>query len=38
LQELLGVLRDHLGQLRVSCADLLQNGLKHLWLLLYNLS
>jgi len=38
LQELLRVLCDHLRQLWVSRADLLQDGLKHLRLLLYDLS
>jgi hypothetical protein len=38
LQELLWVLCYHLRQLRVSCADLLEDRLKHLRLLLYHLS
>jgi hypothetical protein len=38
LQKCIGVLCDHLRQLWVSCADLLEDGLKHLRLLLYDLS
>jgi hypothetical protein len=38
LEELLWVLCYHLRQLWVSCTDLLEDGLKHLRLLLYDLS
>lgn len=37
-QELLRVLRDELRELRVPRAELLQDGLKHLWLLLHDLA
>jgi hypothetical protein len=38
LQELLRVLSDHLGNLRVTSCDLLQDGLEHVGLLLDKLS
>ena len=38
LQKLLWVVCNQLGQLWVASSDLLQNGFKHLWLLLYDLS
>jgi hypothetical protein len=38
LHELLWVLGDDLGQLRATCGDLLQDWLKHAWLLLDDLA
>jgi hypothetical protein len=38
LQELLGVLTNHRGDLGVACGDLLQDGLEHVRLLLDELA